>query len=119
MRERFRYVTGSILRIACQSFLTYDNVEFKPGPALNMIIGPNGTGKSTIACAIAIGLGFNARVSSLIFRLPSSSIDVFTVRRMKGERSSVQGGGGLKKEKRTRKLTFLISFSFLGFRSID
>ncbi|CEQ39122.1 SPOSA6832_00604 [Sporobolomyces salmonicolor] len=56
------YVTGSIVRIACQSFLTYDNVEFRPGPALNMIIGPNGTGKSTIACAIAIGLGFPAKV---------------------------------------------------------
>lgn len=27
-----------------------------------MVIGPNGTGKSTIACAIAIGLGFNASV---------------------------------------------------------
>ena len=27
-----------------------------------MIIGPNGTGKSTIACAIAIGLGFPAKV---------------------------------------------------------
>jgi hypothetical protein len=57
-----RYVTGSIVRIACQSFLTYDQVEFQPGPALNMIIGPNGTGKSTIACAIAIGLGFPAKV---------------------------------------------------------
>ncbi|KPV76806.1 uncharacterized protein RHOBADRAFT_51796 [Rhodotorula graminis WP1] len=56
------YVTGSIVRIACHSFLTYDSVEFRPGPALNMIIGPNGTGKSTIACAIAIGLGFPAKV---------------------------------------------------------
>ncbi|KAK4056331.1 Structural maintenance of chromosomes protein 5 [Microbotryomycetes sp. JL221] len=56
------YVTGSIVRIACQNFLTYDKVEFRPGPALNMIIGPNGTGKSTIACAIAIGLGFKPQV---------------------------------------------------------
>ncbi|GAA5973475.1 hypothetical protein JCM21900_003338, partial [Sporobolomyces salmonicolor] len=62
LRDDTGYVTGSIVRIACQSFLTYDNVEFRPGPALNMIIGPNGTGKSTIACAIAIGLGFPAKV---------------------------------------------------------
>ncbi|GAA6064062.1 hypothetical protein JCM10212_007036 [Sporobolomyces blumeae] len=62
VRDETGYVTGSIVRIACQSFLTYDNVEFRPGPALNMIIGPNGTGKSTIACAIAIGLGFPAKV---------------------------------------------------------
>ncbi|GAA5914217.1 hypothetical protein JCM6882_004753 [Rhodosporidiobolus microsporus] len=62
VRDDSGYVTGSIVRIACHSFLTYDSVEFRPGPALNMIIGPNGTGKSTIACAIAIGLGFPAKV---------------------------------------------------------
>ncbi|TKA57227.1 hypothetical protein B0A53_01183 [Rhodotorula sp. CCFEE 5036] len=62
VRDTDGYVTGSIVRIACHSFLTYDSVEFRPGPALNMIIGPNGTGKSTIACAIAIGLGFPAKV---------------------------------------------------------
>ncbi|GAA5824176.1 hypothetical protein JCM3770_001191 [Rhodotorula araucariae] len=62
VRHEDGYVTGSIVRIACNSFLTYDSVEFRPGPALNMIIGPNGTGKSTIACAIAIGLGFPAKV---------------------------------------------------------
>ncbi|SCV72678.1 BQ2448_4215 [Microbotryum intermedium] len=61
------YVKGSIVRIKCQAFVTYDSVEFRPGPALNMILGksmlcPNGTGKSTIACAIAIGLGFPAKV---------------------------------------------------------
>jgi len=35
---------------------TYDAVEFRPGPYLNIIIGPNGTGKSTIVCAICLGL---------------------------------------------------------------
>ncbi|KAK3096507.1 hypothetical protein FSP39_000824 [Pinctada imbricata] len=38
-------------------FRTYDSVEFKVGPFLNVIIGPNGTGKSTIVCAICLGLG--------------------------------------------------------------
>ncbi|ESP05608.1 hypothetical protein LOTGIDRAFT_102434, partial [Lottia gigantea] len=37
-------------------FRTYDSVEFYPGPSLNVIIGPNGTGKSTIVCAICLGL---------------------------------------------------------------
>ena len=36
---------------------TYDSVEFTTGPYLNVIIGPNGTGKSTIVCAICLGLG--------------------------------------------------------------
>ena len=35
---------------------TYDSVEVVPGPRLNVIIGPNGTGKSTIVCAICLGL---------------------------------------------------------------
>lgn len=32
-------------------------MEFQCGPYLNVIIGPNGTGKSTIVCAICLGLG--------------------------------------------------------------
>lgn len=39
--------------------MTYTNAEFFPGPNLNMIIGPNGTGKSSIVCAICIGLGWS------------------------------------------------------------
>lgn len=36
-----------------------------------MIIGPNGTGKSTIACAIAIGLGYNPRLLGRADRVSS------------------------------------------------
>ncbi|KAK6178810.1 hypothetical protein SNE40_011310 [Patella caerulea] len=50
------YVEGSIVRIKLENILTYDSVEFHPGPNLNVIIGPNGTGKSTIVCAICLGL---------------------------------------------------------------
>lgn len=38
-------------------FVTYHHAEFIIGPSLNMIIGPNGTGKSTVVCAICLGLG--------------------------------------------------------------
>ncbi|RPB01733.1 P-loop containing nucleoside triphosphate hydrolase protein [Choiromyces venosus 120613-1] len=48
---------GSIVRIKAENFVTYTAVEFFPGPNLNMVIGPNGTGKSTIVCAICLGLG--------------------------------------------------------------
>ncbi|KAK7009115.1 structural maintenance of chromosomes protein 5 [Biomphalaria glabrata] len=50
------YSEGSIVRIKLVSFLTYDNVEFNTGPYLNILIGPNGTGKSAIVCAICLGL---------------------------------------------------------------
>lgn len=32
-------------------------MEIKPGPRLNVVVGPNGTGKSSILCAICLGLG--------------------------------------------------------------
>lgn len=60
--DNFRYVPGSIVRVALVNFVTYDKVEFSPGPSLNMVLGPNGTGKSTLACAIALGLGFPPKV---------------------------------------------------------
>ncbi|KAJ1022424.1 hypothetical protein NDA16_003413 [Ustilago loliicola] len=56
-RSADRYLPGAIRRIALSNFLTYDSVEFRVGPYLNLICGPNGTGKSSIACAIALGLG--------------------------------------------------------------
>uniref|UniRef100_A0A4W5QRN6 Structural maintenance of chromosomes protein 5 n=1 Tax=Hucho hucho TaxID=62062 RepID=A0A4W5QRN6_9TELE len=36
--------------------LTYDHSIVYPGPNLNMIVGANGTGKSSIVCAICLGL---------------------------------------------------------------
>uniref|UniRef100_A0A8C5HIL4 Structural maintenance of chromosomes protein 5 n=1 Tax=Gouania willdenowi TaxID=441366 RepID=A0A8C5HIL4_GOUWI len=35
---------------------TYDFIVVHPGPNLNMIVGANGTGKSSIVCAICLGL---------------------------------------------------------------
>ncbi|KAG2138085.1 uncharacterized protein EDB93DRAFT_1106448 [Suillus bovinus] len=57
-RDTDGFIPGSIVRIQLHNFLTYDWVEFRPGPYLNMILGPNGTGKSSIACAICLGLNW-------------------------------------------------------------
>nr|CDQ04356.1 BMA-SMC-5, isoform e [Brugia malayi] len=48
---------GSITRIIFSNFLTYEYVEMFPGPNLNVIIGPNGTGKSTIMCGLCLAVG--------------------------------------------------------------
>ncbi|XP_078111017.1 structural maintenance of chromosomes protein 5 [Sander vitreus] len=51
-----RFVEGSIFRLTMKNFLTYDYSVVHPGPNLNMIVGANGTGKSSIVCAICLGL---------------------------------------------------------------
>ncbi|KAI6040439.1 hypothetical protein EDC04DRAFT_2894167 [Pisolithus marmoratus] len=61
-RDEDGFIPGSIVRIQLCNFVTYDWVEFCPGPYLNMILGPNGTGKSSIACAIALGLNWSPHV---------------------------------------------------------
>lgn len=53
---------GAIVRIKLNDFVTYSSAEFFPGPKLNMVIGPNGTGKSTLVCAICLGLGWGPQV---------------------------------------------------------
>jgi chromosome segregation ATPase len=53
---------GSIRRVKLENFTTYEHAEFFPGPSLNMVLGPNGTGKSSLVCAICLGLGYNTNV---------------------------------------------------------
>ncbi|KAF2462973.1 P-loop containing nucleoside triphosphate hydrolase protein [Lindgomyces ingoldianus] len=53
------YQPGQLVRVKLKNFVTYTKVEFHPGPSLNMVIGPNGTGKSTLVCAICLGLGWS------------------------------------------------------------
>ncbi|KKA30687.1 hypothetical protein TD95_004631 [Thielaviopsis punctulata] len=60
--SRDDYQVGAIMRVYLENFLTYDKAEFMPGPFLNMVIGPNGTGKSSLVNAICIGLGFSPRL---------------------------------------------------------
>ncbi|OLL26458.1 Structural maintenance of chromosomes protein 5 [Neolecta irregularis DAH-3] len=60
--EYGEYIQGSIVRVKLKNFVTYDSVDFRPGPNMNMIIGPNGCGKSTIVCAICIGLGWGPQI---------------------------------------------------------
>ncbi|XP_077370284.1 structural maintenance of chromosomes protein 5 isoform X1 [Festucalex cinctus] len=56
------FVEGAVLRITMKNFLTYDYTVVHPGPNLNMVIGANGTGKSSIVCAICLSLAGKATV---------------------------------------------------------
>ncbi|CAG9539247.1 unnamed protein product [Cercopithifilaria johnstoni] len=53
---------GSITRIIFKNFLTYEYMDIFPGPNLNVIIGPNGTGKSTIMCGLCLAVGGTPRL---------------------------------------------------------
>ncbi|KAI2614954.1 P-loop containing nucleoside triphosphate hydrolase protein [Hypoxylon sp. NC1633] len=55
------FQTGAIVRVLVKNFVTYEHAQFNPGPNLNMVIGPNGTGKSSLVCAICLGLGYPPR----------------------------------------------------------
>lgn len=52
-----KFKPGYILKVKVRNFTTYSYAEFNLSPTLNMIIGPNGTGKSTLVAAICLGLG--------------------------------------------------------------
>jgi len=51
------YRRGAIIRIQMHNFLTYTDAEVRPGAKLNIVVGPNGTGKSSVVCAICLCLG--------------------------------------------------------------
>lgn len=55
------FQSGAIVRVSVENFVTYERAEFFPGPHLNMVIGPNGTGKSSLVCAICLGLGYSPK----------------------------------------------------------
>jgi hypothetical protein len=58
------YAPGAIKRVKLHNFMSYVDAEVhNPGPRLNCIVGPNGTGKSSIVNALAIGLGGSLRLT--------------------------------------------------------
>lgn len=50
------YGKGSVIRVKLHNFMTYKDAVLEPGPRLNLVLGPNGTGKSSFVCALCLGL---------------------------------------------------------------
>lgn len=57
-------LTGKIYSVSVENFITFTNSTIYPGDELNILIGPNGTGKSSMVAAIVIGMGGNTKVLS-------------------------------------------------------
>eukprot|EP00178_Gracilaria_changii_P001411 TRINITY_DN1199_c0_g1_i1.p1 TRINITY_DN1199_c0_g1~~TRINITY_DN1199_c0_g1_i1.p1 ORF type:complete len:1090 (-),score=211.78 TRINITY_DN1199_c0_g1_i1:5713-8982(-) len=53
---------GNLLRVEMKNFLTFSDTTMLPGPRMNLIIGPNGTGKSSVANAVCIVFGGHPRL---------------------------------------------------------
>lgn len=53
---KMNHANGAIVRIKLENFMTYTFVEVHPGANLNVIVGTNGSGKSSLVCAICLGL---------------------------------------------------------------
>ncbi|KAG2501169.1 hypothetical protein HYH03_000984 [Edaphochlamys debaryana] len=93
---------GSIKRIVMKNFMTYAYLEVKPGPKLNLVLGPNGTGKSSLVCALCIGLNGGPKLVARADRLTefvrrgASAFEVVT---------TISSGGEGRDRVVTRKLT--------------
>ncbi|KAK8782831.1 hypothetical protein V5799_015825 [Amblyomma americanum] len=51
-----KYANGAVVRIQLEDFMAYRQMEVRPGPNLNVVVGVNGTGKSSLVCALCLGL---------------------------------------------------------------
>ena len=51
------YKPGSIVKVVMHNFMTHSDAVIQPKQRLNIVIGANGTGKSTVLNAICLGLG--------------------------------------------------------------
>lgn len=48
------FIPGNLIRVRMVNFLTYTDTSITPGPRMNVILGPNGTGKSSIVNAVCL-----------------------------------------------------------------
>lgn len=56
------WTLGKVVSVSVKNFLTYKDCSLSFDPCLNVIIGPNGTGKSSIVCAICLALNGKPRL---------------------------------------------------------
>uniref|UniRef100_A0A182WEM4 Structural maintenance of chromosomes protein 5 n=1 Tax=Anopheles minimus TaxID=112268 RepID=A0A182WEM4_9DIPT len=57
-------IVGKIASVSLKDFVTYDSVVLYPDEYLNIVLGPNGTGKSAIVAGIVLGMGGNCKLLS-------------------------------------------------------
>ncbi|MDG2524070.1 DNA replication/repair protein RecF [Stenotrophomonas sp. HITSZ_GD] len=69
-----------ISRISLHRFRRFDSVEWRPGPGLNLVVGENGAGKTSLLEALhlmAYGRSFRGRVRDGLVRQGAEDLEVF------------------------------------------
>ncbi|KRZ73932.1 Structural maintenance of chromosomes protein 5 [Trichinella papuae] len=56
------FYPGAICSIKLENFMIHDNFLMHPGPDLNIVFAPNGTGKSAILCAVCLVFGGTPKI---------------------------------------------------------
>lgn len=57
-------IAGKIVMLQLENFLTHSEAKVFPNELLNIVIGPNGTGKSSLVAGIIIGMGGSTKILS-------------------------------------------------------
>ncbi|RQM29486.1 hypothetical protein B5M09_012717 [Aphanomyces astaci] len=86
------YVHGFIYRIRLHNFITYADAELFPVPCLNLVIGPNGSGKASIACALCVRLGGSTKVGDVSRMTPAQHLKSTQAAIGNGEMADEQEG---------------------------
>ena len=56
-QQQLHFSLGAVTKIELTNFMCHASLVMEPGPAVNVITGRNGAGKSSILQALVIGLG--------------------------------------------------------------
>jgi chromosome segregation ATPase len=115
------YKPGSVVRVEVKNFMTYSHCMIEPGPTLNLVLGPNGTGKSSLVCALCVGLAGSTKllgraddVGSYIRRGTSEGEVLVTLAKEGGgtiviRRKLRRAGGGNQSGRGTAQSDFFIN----------
>lgn len=94
-----------VTRLDIHQFRRFEQVQLRPGPGLNVLVGDNGAGKTTVLEALhlmAYGRSFRGRVRDGLVRAGQPALEVF-VEWEEGRPAPDQAGGSTELRVRQRK----------------